>query len=77
MNDKVKIKEEIIKRLEEMPKSKLDKVFRYIESFEEAAKKKNDILSFAGSWKDIAPELLEELTCRLQGRRTKPASVEY
>jgi hypothetical protein len=71
MDDKVKIRKKIIKRLEGMPKSKLGKVFEYIESLEEKANRKKDILAFAGAWKDIDPELLEELTSKLQDRRAK------
>jgi hypothetical protein len=71
MDDKVKIRKKIIKRLEEMPKSRLGKVFEYIESLENKAKHKKDILSFAGSWKNIDPALFEELTSGVQERRTR------
>jgi hypothetical protein len=71
MGDKFKIKKKIIKQLDQLPKSKLGKVFKYIESLEGKEKSKKDILAFAGSWKNIDPELFEEFTTRLQDRRTK------
>lgn len=72
MDNNLKIKNKIIKRLNEIPESKLDSVFHYIDSLGEKEKKKNEILSFAGSWVDIDPELFDTLTGKLfKERRNK------
>lgn len=71
MDDKVKIKNKIIKRLDEISESKLDKVFNYIETLGGREKNTNEILSFAGTWNDIDSELFSEFTEKLLDRRTK------
>ena len=69
MSDSFKIKKDIIKKLERLPQSKLDKVFHFIDSLEDKTKNKNEILAFAGAWKEIDTQLFDELTTGLHRRR--------
>ncbi len=66
---KDKLKDKIINRISSMSRERLKNIDEYIDQLEEKNKKKQEILSFAGSWKDIDKEVFNDLTDRLQENR--------
>jgi len=50
----------IIKEIKKIPEDKFEEVHKFIKSLEQNSKKKNshkkDLMSFAGSWKDMSNE---------------------
>ena len=62
------LKDRIIKRIIKLPNDKLDSVDEFLESLE--SNKSADVLSFAGTWKDLNDEKIQELTKGLLKRRS-------
>ena len=63
------IKTKIIDRLENFSANKLEDVWNFIDHLEEENANKKNLLSFAGTWKDIDDSLFEDLTTNLISRR--------
>jgi len=62
------LKDRIIKRIHKLPNDKLDSVDDFLKSLE--SNKSADVLSFAGTWKDLNDEKILELTKGLPKRRS-------
>jgi len=62
------LKEKLKKRIDNLSKDKLNDVSHFMESLETKNNREN-ILSFAGSWKALDDETFNELTNNLQQRR--------
>ncbi|MCB0612458.1 MAG: hypothetical protein KDC75_04100 [Phaeodactylibacter sp.] len=64
-----RIKKEIKERLDKLPSERLQEVLEFLKSLEGASPKAQKILSYAGIWKDMDPELFEDLTINLHENR--------
>lgn len=69
------MRKKIIKRIEKIPEEKLDDVWKLLRNLENEDRKESQVLAYAGCWKDIDSEILDDLTInlgkrRLQNRRT-------
>ena len=64
-----RIKKEIKERLDKLPSERLQEVLEFLKSLEGASPKAQKILSYAGIWKDMDPELFEGLTTNLHENR--------
>ncbi len=62
------LKDRIIKRINKLPNDKLDSVDEFLKSLE--SNEFADVLSFAGTWKDLNDEKIQELTKGLRKRRS-------
>ena len=69
MKNEKKIKSRIIQRLDKISRNKLKDVLQFIERLENNGSSKKDILSFAGSWKDLDDATFNDLTRNLHKRR--------
>jgi hypothetical protein len=67
---KDKLKDKIINRISSMSRDRLKNIDEYIDQLEQKNKKKQEILSFAGSWKDIDEEVFNDFTDHLHANRT-------
>ena len=65
------IRAKIIKQVEKISTDKLDDIWKFLRKIEENSRKKSDILSFAGCWKDLDRKLLDDLTINLGANRLK------
>jgi len=69
MTAKSEIIKRILDKIEKLPKEHLSIILGYVENLDSLDDKKRNILSFAGSWKDIDHELFEDLTLKLNKNR--------
>ncbi|MDZ4845905.1 MAG: hypothetical protein SH857_10190 [Chitinophagales bacterium] len=69
MKNEQKIKSSIINRLDKISQRKLKDVLHFIEKLENSSSDKSDILSFAGSWKEMDDSTFNDLTKHLHKRR--------
>ena len=69
MTKSVKLKLEIIQKLEVFSMAKLSKVLSYVKRLENDGDRRNRILSFAGSWENIDAEVFDDLTTNLHANR--------
>jgi hypothetical protein len=65
------IRKRIIKRLEKIPDERLNTVWQLVKEIETKNKKKAEILKYAGCWKDIDQEILNDLTFNLEKIRNQ------
>jgi pyruvate/oxaloacetate carboxyltransferase len=63
------LKKKIIKHIEKMPADKLNNVWKYVKNADKRERKKDDILTYAGCWKDLDKEVLDNLTIYLGKNR--------
>ena len=61
----------ILRRINRIPKDKLEELDEYLSQLEQEIGKKNRTLSFAGSWQDIDDATLDDLTTSLINKRQK------
>lgn len=69
MTPETKIRNQILKMINRIPKEKLADIEKYLEKLESQNSKKKNILSYAGIWKDMDDDLLKEFTDQLIPRR--------
>ena len=69
MTARSKIIKEIVDKMDNIPNNQLEKVLSYVEKIENLSIKKQKILSYAGSWKDIDDDLFSDLTENLHRNR--------
>ena len=67
----LKIKKEIIQRIEAFSKAKLEHVLNYVKKLDVDEDRRKRILSFSGSWKNLDQEVIDDLTINLQDNRAK------
>jgi len=61
----------LIKRIRNIPESKLRELDDFLLKIEKSLNKKEKNLSFAGSWNDVEQDLFESLTDKLISNRIK------
>jgi len=61
MKSDTEIRNQIMKRIKSIPSEKLEELNNYIVKLECNIKRKERILSFAGSWKDFEDDVFGEL----------------
>ena len=63
----------LIKEIKQIPKDKLGEVHKFIKSLNQNSKRHNsskkDLMSFAGSWKDISEEDFKNITKEIKRTR--------
>jgi hypothetical protein len=69
------VRKKIIKRVEKASDAELDRIGNYIDSLNEKEKRKKELLTYAGQWKDLPKELFEGLTTNLHKRRGSRRNV--
>lgn len=69
MTVRAKIIHEIVTKIDELSDDQLEKILSFVQGIEDLSQNQKSILSFAGSWKDLDPELFAELTEQLHERR--------
>jgi len=70
MTARSKIIKKIVDKMDNIPNNQLQKVLAYVEKIGNLSEKKQKILSFAGSWKDIDDNLFSDLTENLHQNRS-------
>lgn len=63
------IKEQIREKIEHIPSERLADVLDFLLKIEEEEQHVREILSFAGIWRDMDKELIDELTVNLHKNR--------
>jgi predicted Zn-ribbon and HTH transcriptional regulator len=63
------IRSKILRRVEKISTDKLDDIWEFLRKIEKNSSKKNDILSYAGCWKDFDKNLIDDLTINLGTKR--------
>lgn len=74
MNTKDKLRQRLISRIKHLSEDKLNSVEGYLNQLETEIMNKADILSFAGIFKNLDQEAMDELTVNLPERRLKGIS---
>ena len=76
MAAELRIREQIISKIEQLPEAHLGEVLAFLEKVEhpksnasEIATRQQFLKSFAGMWKDMDDDFIEDLTTRLPERR--------
>lgn len=62
---------QILRRISQIPKDKLKELDEYISNLEQEKNIKKKTLSFAGAWKDIDDSVFDDLTKNLITNRRK------
>jgi DNA replication initiation complex subunit (GINS family) len=62
---------QILRRINRIPKDKLKELEEYISKLEHAVGRNNKTLSFAGAWKDIDESVFDDFTEKLIRNRQK------
>ena len=63
------IRKKILRRIEKISFDKLDDIWKFLRNIEEDSRKKADILSYAGCWKNLDKDLIDDLTVNLGTKR--------
>ncbi|OQX78603.1 MAG: hypothetical protein B6D64_06190 [Bacteroidetes bacterium 4484_276] len=63
------IRTKILRRVEKISTDKLDDIWEFLRKIEKNSRKKDDILSYAGCWKDLDKNLIDDLTINLGTKR--------
>ena len=63
------IKKRIIRKVEKASRPDLTRILKYVESLQDKDVRKKELLSFAGSWKELPKELIDDLTVNLPKKR--------
>lgn len=63
------IKSNIVKRLDKFSKKKLEDILKFLDKIEDSANKRENILSFAGSWADMEKNTFDDFNKHLLKRR--------
>jgi hypothetical protein len=64
-----KIRNQILRRIERMTGEQLSKLDKYLKKLALEKTKKDRILSYAGTWKDMDDDIFREFTSELLTRR--------
>jgi hypothetical protein len=64
-----KIRASVLRKIEGVSIDNLRKINEFLDSLENSKNSKERILSYAGQWKDIDPEVFDELTDKTEERR--------
>jgi len=62
---------QILRRISQIPKDKLKELDEYISNLEQEKNIKKKTLSYAGAWKDIDDSVFDDLTINLIANRQK------
>jgi L-lactate utilization protein LutB len=62
---------QILRRINRIPKDKLKELDEYISKLEHDVERNNKTLSFAGAWKDMDESILDDFTKKLIRNRQK------
>jgi hypothetical protein len=62
---------QILRRINRIPKDKLKELDEYISKLEHDVERNNKTLSFAGAWKDMDESILDDFTKKLINNRQK------
>ena len=65
------IRTKILRRVEKISNDKLDDIWEFLRKIENNNRKKIDILSYAGCWKNLDKNLIDDLTINLGTKRLK------
>jgi hypothetical protein len=63
------MRKRLIKKIQQIPEDKLQKIDVFLEELDDSIGKKEVIISYAGAWKDLDNSILEEFTEGLKTRR--------
>ena len=63
------IKNKILTRIERMSNDKLGDILEFLKKIETDNKKKSEILSYAGCWKELDSETLDDLIANILEKR--------
>ncbi len=63
------IRTKILKQIDKISFDKLDDIWKFLRKIEKDSRKKADILSYAGCWKDLDKDLIDDLTVNLGTKR--------
>ncbi len=74
MNTEIRIRSQILKRIQKVPSNRLKELNDFISKLEQSAGKKDRILSFAGAWQNIDTSTFDEFTENLISTRQKNRS---
>ena len=62
---------QILRKIQNMPPDKLKKLQDYVNKLEKETPRKRKVLSYAGAWNDIDDSTLKDLTDNIISRRTR------
>ena len=62
---------QILRRINRIPKDKLKELDDYVSKLEQNISKKSRTLSFAGAWQDIDDSVFDDLTSKLISNRQR------
>ena len=65
------MRKRLIKKIQQIPEDKLQKIDVFLEELDDSIGKKEVIISYAGAWKDLDNSILEEFTEGLITRRER------
>ena len=65
------IRTKILRQIEKMSTDKLGDIWEFLRKIEKDNRKKADILSYAGCWKSLDKNLIDDLTINLGTKRLK------
>ncbi|MDX2305089.1 MAG: hypothetical protein NW226_19925 [Microscillaceae bacterium] len=71
MTTQEQLRQRIIHKIEKLPDDKLNSLELYINTLEQENQAKAEILSFAGIFRDLDQEVINELTIHLHENRLK------
>jgi len=74
MSTDIKIRSQILKRIQKIPSNRLKELDDFISKLEKNAGKKEKILSFAGAWENMETSIFHEFTENLISNRQKNRS---
>lgn len=63
------IKKKIYRKVERISNNKLNDILDFLKNIEKENKKKSEILSFAGCWKELESDTLDDLITNILERR--------
>jgi hypothetical protein len=68
---KDKLKDKIINRINSLSRDKLKNIDEFIDKLENERHSKQEVLTYAGVWKDLEEETFQDLTEHLHAKRKR------
>ncbi len=75
MDSKNKLRNSLIRKIQQLPAHKLKQVNNLLDEIEVHANSKQETLQLAGSWKDLNEELFSDLTSNLHYQRNNDRQI--
>jgi len=75
MNAKNKLRNTLVRRLQQLSAEKLTEIHRLLDEIEGDIKSKDQTLNLAGSWKGLDDNVFEELTKNLHDNRANDRPI--